>query len=333
MTTKTAAATDPSPQAFVGDAPGRIAKRLFAATRPKFFPASVLPVLAGSAWGYAIATQLDVMSFALALLATVCVHAGANVLNDVGDDSGGTDRQNEDRIYPYTGGSRFIQTGIMSPQGMTRLGSGLLLVAMLAGCLLLVREGTMILWFGLAGLLLAVAYSLGPLRLSSLGLGELAVGIAFGVLPVVGSAWLQSGIIDTNVIVFSIPVALWVAGILLINEVPDVAADRATGKHTLPVRLGLQGTAFLYALMNLAAAGAVLWLTVDGALPLAAPAVPAAQGGQGRRLDPPRDCGPAGDDSRYRGHARHSYDRQSLAGRLCALHRLYEQLTRRRGRP
>ena len=276
MTSETAPVTGPSPQAFAGDSPGQTARRLFNATRPKFFPASILPVLAGSAWGYAVAAQLDAVSFALALLATVCVHAGANVLNDVGDDAGGTDRLNEDRIYPYTGGSRFIQAGIMSPAGMTRLGSGLILVAMLAGCLLLVREGMTVLWFGLAGLLLAVAYSLGPLRLSALGLGELAVGVAFGVLPVVGSAWLQSGVIDANAILFSVPIALWVAGILLINEVPDLAADRDTGKHTLPVRLGLTGTAVLYLLMNLAAAGAVLWLTLNGALPTAAPVVPLA---------------------------------------------------------
>ena len=71
----------------------------------------------------------DVTVFALALFATVCVHAASNVLNDVGDDSGGTDRQNEDRIYPYTGGSRFIQTGIMSANEMARLGISLLALA------------------------------------------------------------------------------------------------------------------------------------------------------------------------------------------------------------
>ena len=161
--------------------------------RPKFFPASVLPVLAGSAWGFMVAGQFDLYVFLLALLATVCVHAGANVLNDVGDDSGGTDRQNEDRIYPYTGGSRFIQSGIMTASGMARLGTSLMAVAAIAGLLLLLSKGAMVLWFGIAGLLIAVLYSLGPVRLASIGLGELSVGIAFGVLPVTGAAWLQSG--------------------------------------------------------------------------------------------------------------------------------------------
>jgi len=275
MTPDVAPVTGPSPEQFAGDSPAQVSRRLFNAMRPKFFPASVLPVLAGSAWGFMIAGQFDLPIFLLALLATVCVHFGANVLNDVGDESGGTDRQNEDRIYPYTGGSRFIQTGIMSASGMARLGISLLAVAAIAGMLLLYNKGAMVLWFGLAGVLLAVLYSLGPIRLASIGLGEIAVGVAFG-LPVVGAAWLQSGVIDVDVILFALPIAAWVTAILLINEVPDINADGATGKRTLPVRLGLSGTSVLYLVLHLTAVGAAIWLTARGGLPLLAPLVPVA---------------------------------------------------------
>jgi len=113
---------EPSAAQFSGQSFAKTAKRLFHATRPKFFPASVLPVLIGTTWGIQASGSFSASVFALALLATVCVHAASNVLNDVGDDSGGTDRQNEDRIYPYTGGSLFIQNGIMSASEMARLG-------------------------------------------------------------------------------------------------------------------------------------------------------------------------------------------------------------------
>lgn len=267
MSSDSTTVNGPSTQDYAGDSPAQVSKRLFNAMRPKFFPASVLPVLAGSAWGFMVAGQFDFIVFLLALLATVCVHAGANVLNDVGDDSGGTDRQNEDRIYPYTGGSRFIQSGIMSASGMARLGTSLLAVAAIAGLILLLSKGVMVLWFGIAGLLLAVLYSLGPVRLASIGLGELSVGIAFGVLPVTGAAWLQSGALGLDVLLFSIPVSVWVTAILLINEVPDIAADGATGKRTLPVRFGLTGSSVIYFLLHLTGVTALVWLALRGGLP------------------------------------------------------------------
>jgi 1,4-dihydroxy-2-naphthoate octaprenyltransferase len=222
-----------------------------------------------------VAGRFDLSVFILALLATVCVHASANVLNDVGDDAGGTDRRNEDRIYPYTGGSRFIQAGIMSPGGMARLGISLIGIAAIAGLILLLSKGAMVLWFGIAGLLLAVLYSLGPVRLASTGLGELSVAVAFGVLPVTGAAWLQSGTLGLDVFLFSIPIAVWVTAILLINEVPDIAADGATGKRTLPVRVGLGGTSVIYMLLHITGVVALAWLALRGGFPAWTVIVPA----------------------------------------------------------
>ena len=276
MPQESAQPINPVTEEFAGDSPSRAAKRLFHATRPKFFPASVLPVIAGSAWGAWVSGQFDIYVFALALLATVCVHAASNVLNDVGDEMIGTDRQNDNRIYPYTGGSRFIQTGILTQSRMARLGVGLLLVAALAGLGLFIEKGPVVLLFGVAGIALGVLYSLGPVKLSSVGLGETSVAAAFGVLPVTGAAWLQGATIDTALVLYSLPVSAWVAAILLINEVPDIEADGACGKNTLPVRLGLNGTSTLYFAIQAVAAAIVCLLTVQGQLPLLAPLAPLA---------------------------------------------------------
>ena len=274
MSSQPARPLNPVPEEFAGDSFSRSLKRAFHATRPKFFPASVLPVVVGTAWGALASGSFNAYVFLLALVATVCVHAASNVLNDVGDESLGTDARNEERIYPYTGGSRFIQTGILSQASMARLGISLVVIAAIAGLLLFLERGPMVITFGIVGILLGVLYSLGPVKLSTLGLGETAVAIAFGVLPVTGAAWLQGAAIETQLIVFSLPVSLWVAAILLINEVPDIAADSATGKNTLPVRLGLGATANLYFLLHFAAVVAIGWLTFRGALPLLAPLVP-----------------------------------------------------------
>ncbi len=269
-------ATSPAPETFAGGTLGQVARRLFHATRPKFFPASVLPVLAGTAWGFNVSGTFDLATFLLALLATICVHAAANVLNDVGDDSGGTDRINDDRIYPYTGGSRFIQVGIMSSANMARLGTTLLVVAAIAGLVLLLERGPVVLAFGIAGIALAVLYSLGPVRLAGLGVGEMAVGIGFGVLPVTGAAWLQSNVIDVDALLYSLPISAWVTAILLINEVPDIGPDGRTGKRTLPVRFGLGGARIIYLGLHGFAFLAVIVMTTTGRLPLATPLVPLA---------------------------------------------------------
>lgn len=274
MPQQSARPINPVTEDFAGKSLSRAAKRAFHATRPKFFPASVLPVLAGTAWGAYAANQFDLYVFSLALLATVCVHAASNVLNDVGDEIIGTDRRNEQRIYPYTGGSRFIQMGILTQSRMARLGVALLVIAALAGIALFIEKGPVVLLFGVAGIALGVLYSLGPVKLSAIGLGETAVAIAFGVLPVTGAAWLQGATIDTTLLLFSLPVSAWVAAILLINEVPDIEADAASGKGTLPVRLGLSRTSLLYFLIHASALLVIVTLTLQGHLPLLAPLAP-----------------------------------------------------------
>lgn len=274
MPQQSARPINPVTEDFAGKSLSRAAKRAFHATRPKFFPASVLPVLAGTAWGAYAANQFDLYVFALALLATVCVHAASNVLNDVGDEIIGTDRRNEQRIYPYTGGSRFIQMGILTQSRMARLGVALLVIAALAGIALFIEKGPVVLLFGVAGIALGVLYSLGPVKLSAIGLGETAVAIAFGVLPVTGAAWLQGATIDPTLLLFSLPVSAWVAAILLINEVPDIEADDASGKGTLPVRLGLSRTSLLYFLIHASALLVIVTLTLQGHLPLLAPLAP-----------------------------------------------------------
>jgi 1,4-dihydroxy-2-naphthoate octaprenyltransferase len=266
---------DPVPEEFAGTSIGSSLKRAFHATRPKFFTASALPVLAGSAWGASLGTQFSWYVFMLALVATICVQAAANVLNDVGDEQIGTDPRNTQRIYPYTGGSRFIQTGILSQATMARLGITLIVIASLAGLALFAERGPLVIAFGIIGILLGVLYSLGPVKLASVGLGEATIAIAFGLLPVTGAAWLQGAPIDASLVLFSIAIGGWVENILLINEVPDMEADSAAGKRTFPVRFGLAATANLYLAVNIAAAAIVLLLTANGNLPLLAPLVPA----------------------------------------------------------
>jgi 1,4-dihydroxy-2-naphthoate octaprenyltransferase len=243
-------------------------RRAFFATRPPFLVASALPVLVGTAWASAAFHRFDGLLFGLALAATLCAHAATNVYNDVSDDLIGADAGNTQRIYPYTGGSRFIQTGLLSRKEMTRLALGLCVVAVFIGALLAVLRGPGVIFLGLAGLALGLLYSLPGAQLSARGVGELAVAVGLGVLPVLGAEWLQTGFVDSGAILLCIPVSCWVAAILIINEVPDVVADLAAHKRTLVVRWGATGARVIYRGLTVIALGASVAAIARHALPL-----------------------------------------------------------------
>jgi 1,4-dihydroxy-2-naphthoate octaprenyltransferase len=245
----------------------RKARRLFLATRPKFLTASVLPVLVGTAWGATMAGQFDLLVAVIALLATALVHGASNVFNDVGDELTGTDRDNVERIYPYTGGSRFIQNRIMTTQEMRRWAWTLFGAASVLGLWLATLKGPWVIALGIGGISIAVLYSAPAVQLSGKGVGEFFLMIAFGLLPAGGAAWLQSGVIDLATVLMAVPLGIWVMLILWINEVPDRKADAANGKRTLVVRLGLDGARIGYRLLHLAAFAAIVVLVLMGSLP------------------------------------------------------------------
>jgi 1,4-dihydroxy-2-naphthoate octaprenyltransferase len=226
-----------------------------------------MPVVIGTAWAYAVSHRFSFLLFALALAATVLAHAAANVYNDVGDDLNGADVGNSNRIYPYTGGSRFIQAELLSRREMTQLAVGLGATALLLGILLALVRGPGVILLGLMGLGLGVLYSLPGTQLSARGLGEAAVALSFGPLPLLGAAWLQSASVDLGAVLICTPVGAWAAAILIINEVPDIDADRAAHKRTLVVRWGASGARRIYWCLTLIALVASFAAIMRGALP------------------------------------------------------------------
>ncbi|MDD5391911.1 MAG: prenyltransferase [Thiothrix sp.] len=241
--------------------------RYWLATRPGFLAASLIPVLIGAAAVAHGGGKVSFLLLLLTLLATALVHAGINVLNDYYDDENGTDRCNTQRIFPFTGGSRFIQNGVLSSGETFVFGALLLSTAMLLGVGLAWASGTGLLWIGVAGLLLGWGYSAPPLRLNSRGLGEPAVALGFGILTPLGAWFVQTGEMAFYPVLVSLPVALLVMNILFINQFPDHQADAASGKHHWVVRLGLEKSPSIYLASVALAAAILLLLALTGAVP------------------------------------------------------------------
>ena len=239
----------------------------FIATRPAFFTASVLPVLVGLAlsWHYAQSLRWDLAG--LAVLAIVLIHAGANVLNDYHDAQNGTDSHNQQRIFPFSGGSRFIQNQVLNLQETRWLGLALLAGGALLGLLAMLLTGPWLLLIGGLGALLAVFYSAPPC-LACKGLGDLSIVLSFGVLPVVGVVWMQLGSVPASAWWLGGSIGVFTAAILWVNSIPDIQADRQAGKWTWPARLGAQRAAWgLPALFALGFSG-LWWTTLSPPLTL-----------------------------------------------------------------
>jgi len=242
------------------------AARYVVATRPGFLTAAAIPVFIGVA-AAALQAPIGWMAALLTLLGAIAAHAGINVLNDVYDDRAGCDEINADRVFPYTGGSRVIQNGVLSITSMARFGWLLLAAAALIGVSLAAVSGSGLLLIGLAGLFLGWAYSAPPLRLSGRGLGELSVGLGFGLVIPLGAAYVQLGRVDMLALWAGLPFAFLIALVLYINQFPDLRADSISGKRNWVVRLGARSARYGYPLLVAAAYFSLIIGVLLGPLP------------------------------------------------------------------
>ena len=203
--------------------------------RLPFIIATLLPVLIGSAVAYR-AGHLDWVLLAFTLSGALLMHLGANTANDYYDSRLGADDINTTPT-PFSGGSRIIQYGLLPGRSVLSISSSTYLAGALIGFYLAFTRGLPILIIGLIGLLVSWGYTAPPLKLAYRGLGELAVGLGFGPLLVLGSYYVQTQSFSIEAVLASIPLGLLVMLILYVNEIPDRTWDDEAGKRTFVARM------------------------------------------------------------------------------------------------
>jgi 1,4-dihydroxy-2-naphthoate octaprenyltransferase len=222
----------------IADIRGNKTKIWLAEIRAPFFTATTVPILLGAVIAWARANTFHWGYFLLTMIGGLLLHTGANVANDYFDHLSGADERNVEFVRPFTGGSRMIQEGLLTPREVL---SGALTAFALASviglCLAYVR-GPMILVFGIIGILSGFFYTSPPINLASRGIGEFFIGLNFGVLMTVGAYYVQTGYLAWEPVIASIPVALLITAVLYVNQFQDAPADGAAGKDHLVVRLG-----------------------------------------------------------------------------------------------
>lgn len=212
------------------------------AMRLRTLPVSIAGVLAGTA----CAIEQDAFSFLPALLClmfAVAAQIASNFGNEYYDYKNGIDQKGRE------GFRRGVTEGDITPQAMKCATFAMLGIAAVIGCSLLLFGGIWLLPIGCAILLFALAYSAGPYPLSHHGLGDVAVIIFFGIVPVTLTCYLQAGAWQQlpTLITTSIAIGLLAANVLIVNNYRDIDDDRAVGKRTTVVIFGrtVMGYAYL----------------------------------------------------------------------------------------
>jgi len=216
------------------------------AVRAPFFTATIIPVVLGATLAWHDASLFSWTKFWLTLIGAVLIHAGTNLINDYFDHLSGCDEINLN-FTPFSGGSRVIQEKLISAKNVFLAAILCFALGSIIGLYLnYLSASNVILILGAIGVFLGFFYTVKSFRIVYGGLGELAVGIGFGLLIVAGTYYVQARQLPLKVFLVSLPVSILIALVLFINEFPDYLADKAVGKKTLVVILGKRRAMSLY---------------------------------------------------------------------------------------
>jgi 1,4-dihydroxy-2-naphthoate octaprenyltransferase len=226
------------------------AEQWLSAARPRTLPAAVAPVLVGSGIGAAL-HQFSGWKGLLALIVALAMQVGVNYANDYSDGVRGTDAH---RVGPF----RLVGSGVAAPQTVRAAAFGCFAVAAGAGLVLAAVTAWWLVLVGAACILAAWFYTGGPRPYGYAGFGELFVFVFFGLVAVLGTAYVHAHRISLTAIALAIGVGLMACALLVANNLRDIPSDEAAGKRTLAVLLGAPLTRRVYALMVAAAFLAVI---------------------------------------------------------------------------
>ena len=208
-------------------------------SRPRTLPSAIAPVAIGAG----LAARLD--SFMpsrvlLALVVALALQIGVNFSNDYSDGIKGTD---EVRVGPV----RLVGQKLAKPSHVKYAAFLCYAIAMLAGfALVLMTSQWLLIIVGVACVAAAWFYTGGQHPYGYLGLGEIFVFIFFGLVPVIGTVYVQTLTVSVSDIVAACAIGLMICTLLVVNNLRDIPTDTQSGKRTLAVKLGDHNTRRLY---------------------------------------------------------------------------------------
>ncbi|MGJ8685861.1 MAG: prenyltransferase [Spongiibacteraceae bacterium] len=236
---------------------------MFKSMRPPFLILTPICILLAYALAYASGASVLLRDLVLVCIGAVSAHIAVNTLNEYQDFRSGLDLATEKT--PFSGGSGALVTAPTALNAVLNAAIGSLLITVAVGLYLVVTHGLMLLPIGIAGVLIVVTYTEIINRRPLLCL--IAPGVAFGPLMVVGSYYVFAASFDTSVLLVSLLPFFLVNNLLLLNQFPDVAADREVGRRHFAIAFGLENSALVYGLFAALACATIVYGVVSSVLP------------------------------------------------------------------
>jgi 1,4-dihydroxy-2-naphthoate octaprenyltransferase len=224
------------------EAPPITARDWIGAARLRTLPLAVAPVVIGTGAAQLVDRDLHWVIALACLAVAVLLQIGVNFTNDYSDGIRGTDAH---RVGP----ARLTASGRVNPRAVLIIGLSFFALAALVGLAIVVRTGQ---WWMLAvGAVCIVAawfYTGGKRPYGYLGLGEVFVFVFFGLVPVLGTTWVQAFQLPQEAWLGAVAAGLFGCAVLLANNLRDIDQDREVGKRTLTVMIGRRATKVLFTL-------------------------------------------------------------------------------------
>ena len=207
-------------------------KEFFMCTRPHSYPASIAPVLFGATYALGYEIKFSILKFILFLLACLLIQAATNLFNEYYDYKHGLDKVDSEGI------SGSIVKGNLSPKEVMVGALVLYTLAFGLGLILTFMTSIYVLLVGLVCMLAGYFYTAGKYPIAYSPFGEVVSGFFMGTIIIALSFYFQTGYVNADIIVVSIPLFIMIGAILLANNIRDLDNDKESGRRTYAILVG-----------------------------------------------------------------------------------------------
>src|SRR5690625_385525 len=230
--------------------------------RPHTLTASFIPVFVGTMFAYITEDIFQIGLFLAMLLASILIQAATNMFSDLYDYVRGLDNEKSVGI-----GGTIVRDGI-SPKTVLRLGFVFFGIAILLGIYISFASSWWIAVIGAVSMMIGYLYTGGPLPIAYTPFGELFSGLLMGTVIIGISYFIQTSHITIDVLLISIPIAIFIGAILLSNNIRDLDNDKESGRKTIAILIGRKNAIVFLASLFVIAYGLTLYFVIVNVLPI-----------------------------------------------------------------